>query len=379
MKKSYFIIVIILSLLTGFLGGMVSQSLLLFNNSKVESSGSDTVFKKILEIRESKISLEEKVSNLLDSLNSSLVDLYLKTNKVPLSSDLMGTMAVLSADGWLITSKHIFDPQSLNLKGKELNNYKVKAKDNKTYSIKQIVPDPITSLIFLKTDLLGYSSLPLGEEQEVKISEDVFTVRDGSTFFTKISNLNFNSFSELGDYIHSSEIFFRFLKTQDSLTGFKGSPLFNLKGELIGIIEDDYVIPLDYIKDQISRVLKEKKISRSYLGVQYLDLSEIRVRDIKPDLNSGALIISKKILQEVYGPKISSFFSYGILKNSPAQKAGLREGDIIVKVEDEELNDQKSLVDLIQQYRPRQKIKLEIWRNNQSKEIIVELGEKKEE
>jgi S1-C subfamily serine protease len=146
----------------------------------------------------------------------------------------------------------------------------------------------------------------------------------------------------------------------------EGTPLFGLRGELIGITNsgENKANPTSFWQKNFFTLIKNEEIKRPYLGVHYLDLSSSpgMEKNFSQNKTAGALIWSDKALGIA-----------GVIKNSPAEKAGLRDGDIILKINSEELTAKTNLADIVADYAPGIKIRLTISRNEEEKTVEAEL------
>jgi serine protease Do len=191
---------------------------------------------------------------------------------------------------------------------------------------------------------------------------------------TRIVNLDYEPAPEKKDLIKSSEKFSKFILLKDVFKK-AGDPLFNLNGEIIGLITSSNsgsdlktALPVNYIKSAFTDILKYKKIERSFLGVNYIDLASVLglKNEISQGLERGALLYENKDL------KIKA-----VTPESPAASAGLKSGDIILKVDDEELSSRRDLTSIIQEYQAGDSIDLSVLRDGKEQTIKIKLEELK--
>jgi serine protease Do len=149
-----------------------------------------------------------------------------------------------------------------------------------------------------------------------------------------------------------------------------GGPVVDFNGDVVGIaneVEKDgekvgFVVPVDQIKPIMDEVIQKGSIERPFLGAYYLSINrEIALLNNLP-VNKGALVYS-----------FSGQQGLAVIKNSPADKAGVKIGDIITKVEDTEVNLENSLAEIISSYNPGEEINLEILRGGETKNLKVVL------
>ena len=155
--------------------------------------------------------------------------------------------------------------------------------------------------------------------------------------------------------------------------GNSGGALFNLNGELIGIntaIATDgfsranagvgFAIPINMVKRVIEDLISDGKVTRGWLGVSIQDVDEGMAKALKLKGRKGAIISQ-------------------VIKNSPAEDAGCKEQDVIIKVDGEKVDDSSKLNNLISAGRPNDKTRLTLIRAGSEKNITVTLGTRPDE
>ena len=169
-----------------------------------------------------------------------------------------------------------------------------------------------------------------------------------------------------------SETLTNLLQTDAAINqGNSGGPLVNASGEVIGIntaiaggaAENiGFAIPVNDIKGLIKSVLEKGKLERPYLGIRYVSLDEDAAEAYDLEQTSGAYIVPQGNRRQE-----------SILPDSPAAKAGLKEGDIITKIAGQEINDKSSLTSLIAQHAVGETIEVTILRDGNKQTIKVTL------
>jgi len=154
--------------------------------------------------------------------------------------------------------------------------------------------------------------------------------------------------------------------------GNSGGPLLNLKGEAIGVNfamakgaqNIGFSIPINAVKKDIEEVKKYGKITYPFLGVRYVLINEKIKEQNGLSVDYGALIVRGSRGEEA------------VIPGSPAEKANLQEGDIILSFNGEKITAQNSLAKIIRKYKPGDKVTLEILRGEKKKTVEVVLGER---
>jgi len=363
--------IVVLSVLFGFAAGMVGG---LIVNTYFMSQKDVSLPQYFTVKKEERTKEEEKAPNrqLIETLIPSVVSIYEK--KVPggsiesqfyLPQDLKGGGVILTNDGWIITSELLIEGGS--------KEYVVVTHEKKVYPVLKVILDSACQIAFLKIEAENLLAVNLGGNENLDFNEAVLAMSSGGTMVaTNIENLSYQKAEKFSDLIISSEKFYKFILIKNNLPlFFQGSPLFDLKGSLQGIIlspsnEDEevrLVMPLDYFKTSITSVLKYGTLKRPTLGVNYIDLAGPLTQaqgEVGQEGSMGAL---------VYGMnKIPA-----VLPKSPAQKNGIKKGDIILEVEGVEVNHKNSLTEFVQEYRAGDKINLLILRDGEELQTLVEL------
>lgn len=168
----------------------------------------------------------------------------------------------------------------------------------------------------------------------------------------------------------SSEQLSNLIQTDAAINpGNSGGPLVSITGEVIGINTAvsqgaegiGFAIPINEARGLIKGVLETGSIERAYLGVRYVMLSSEVAKYYELEQTAGAYVISGSD-------------GTAVAANSPAEKAGLKEGDIITKVNDATLNARTSLVSELSQFGPDDEVRLTILRDGREQGITVTLG-----
>jgi len=299
------------------------------------------------------------------SATNFLDQLYIK-------EELLGRGSVLTSDGWFITYMGIVNDYT--------KDTLVIIFDSQIYDVEKIEFDLASHVVFLKVNAQNLPVNRLGESADMQAGDIVFLSRTDNMVINYLEDIHYINVVEREDLLRSSEEHYNFFLLQNNVgDDFVGSPVFNNQGEIIGILTNKnnnrLVIPISHFYGFIADVLRGEEISRPYLGVKFIDLSQsvglakedgaYNIRGIKLDSLAGAFIYNSPVLVNA------------IVSKSPAMEAGLLPKDLIIKVEDIVVNEFNNLTSLIQEYNPGDKIKLTVLRVGEEKEILieVELGE----
>ena len=276
--------------------------------------------------------------------------------QIYLPNDFLGNGIILTSDGLICTTDHVIK----NLKG----NYYVVTDDNQIYQTQGLTQDPYSNLIFLKIETNNLSVVEFAQKEGLSVTDDVFVFRrvEGgglSVSLGNIENLSYREISSVDDVIESTESLSVYIRLTHGLKPeYLSAPLFNNQGKVVGLgildestEEINKVIPSSAIATALNQYLKTGKITRTYFGINYIDLSKnINVpENLSQGYTNGILI---------YGD-INRGFS-AVLVNSPAEQAALKKGDIILKMENYDIDQNKNFTELVQSYQPEEVIELQI-------------------
>lgn len=272
--------------------------------------------------------------------------------KGAMKTHALGSGFVINEDGLILTNNHVIEKAS---------EIKVKLDSGKEYDAKVVGRDPKTdlALIRVKPDSDFPEPVHMGDSDAIRVGDWVMAVGNpfglGQTVTTGI-------ISAKGRIIGAGP-YDDFLQTDAAINpGNSGGPLFNMKGEVIGINTAiiaqgqniGFTIPINLAKELLPQ-LKAGKIVRGWLGVM--------IQDITPDLAKSFG------LKEAKGVLISD-----VTEGSPAAKAGLKRGDVVKGFDGHEVENAHTLSRLVAATQPDRKAKVDIIRDGKEKSIEVTIG-----
>ena len=278
-----------------------------------------------------------------------------------------GTGFIVSSDGLILTNKHVVSDKDAE--------YVVIMTDNKEYNAKVLARDPVQDLAIMKIEGgNSFKPLKLGSVDDIQIGQTVIAIGNALGRFQ--NTVSVGVISGLGRTIVATGPDFATERLEDIIQtdtainrGNSGGPLINLKGEVVGIntavsTEGEnigFAISIDKAKRSIEQVKTLGRISYPYMGVRYIILNKeiSKARDIEVDY--GALIVGDD--------------EPAVVDGSPAQKAGIKEGDIILEINGEKITEDNSLAKIISKYNPFESLNLKILRDGQEIYLNIILGE----
>lgn len=280
-----------------------------------------------------------------------------------------GTGIIVSADGYVLTNRHVISSAS--------DIRVVNSQGERFEGVELIGSDPLNDIAILKID--NAKDLPvaeLGDSGTVRVGQSVFAI--GNSLGQYQNTVTSGIISGLGrpvtaasDSLGTSvESLTDLLQTDAAINpGNSGGPLINMAGQVIGIntaIASDaqglgFAIPINATKGIVRGAIKTGSIQKAYLGVQYVAITP----DVRAEFN----------LSEKQGALVrGSGSQQAVVAGGPADKAGIRDGDIITKVDDRVVGEQGGLGSLVAAFLPDEKIKLTIVRDGKTQTIELTLG-----
>ena len=269
----------------------------------------------------------------------------------------MGSGVIISPEGYIVTNNHVVQ---------EADNITVTLNDKRVYKASLIGTDPNTDLALIRIDEKNLPSLVYGNSDDVKIGEWVLAVGNPfnltSTVTAGIVSAKARDINILG----SQSSIESFIQTDAAVNpGNSGGALVNTKGELIGInaaiasgtgnyVGYSFAIPVNIVKKVAEDLMKYGKIQRAYLGIYYREVDDQFAKD------NG--------LAEVKGVYVDD-----VVAGGAADKAGIRKGDIIVRMGNNGINSRSELNEFIAQHNPGDKIMVNLFRDGQEISVPVTL------
>ncbi|MCK9393425.1 trypsin-like peptidase domain-containing protein, partial [bacterium] len=249
--------------------------------------------------------------------------------------------------------------------------------NGKEYKARILSRDPVQDLAILKVDSSDkFKPLSLGDASSIRIGQTAIAIGNALGEFQ--NTVSVGVISGLGRTITASsggasETLEDTIQTDAAINqGNSGGPLLNLKGEVVGINTAvssvgqglGFAISIDKAKKDIEQTKATGKISYPFLGIRYVLLDEKVAKLKKVSVSYGALILKGSGKGEV-----------AVTKNSPAEKAGLKEGDIVLEVNGEKISTSNSLSKIISKYKPGDKVSFKILSGTSQSVKVVTLGE----
>src|SRR5262245_61745873 len=275
----------------------------------------------------------------------------------PLVPSGHGSGVIVSPDGYILTNNHVVD---------EAEQVDVELSDRRLFRAKVIGKDAPSDVAVIKIDATNLPTLAFGDSDKVEVGDLVLAIGNplniGQTVTMGIISAKGRK-SPMG-----SEIFEDFLQTDAAINrGNSGGALVNLRGELIGIpsqilsqtggnIGIGFAIPTAMARYVMDQLVRGSKVQRGKLGITISPLSPQIAEQFGYKGTSGALV------QDVEA-------------GQPADRAGVKPGDIITEFQGQRIDDDSQLRNLVAQTAPGTSVKLKIWRDGSEREVSATLTE----
>lgn len=342
--------------------GIKGDSPLNINRSRTE--------KVVVEESSAIISASEKIKSSVVSITAestaSSNDIFGFATQGDTSS---GSGFIVTSDGIIVTNKHVVSDEKAT--------YTVFLADGKKYSAKVLARDPYNDLAFVKIEARSLPVADLGDSDQLKVGQWVIAVGNplgeyqNSVTVGIVSGKN-RAVSPSDPSTGQTEQLDNLIQTDASIfPGNSGGPLVNLQGKVVGINtakgQDQglgFAIPINSIKNALESVKNLGKIVRPMLGVSFVPVTSELAKNYNLPVDYGAL---------VYAPQGQA----AVVDGSPAAKAGLQMGDVIIEVNGDRVDENDSLRSLLGKYQPNDEVKLKLMRDRKEKTITVKLAEMK--
>ncbi len=328
---------------------------------------------------------EERVINVVKEATPAVVSIVI-TKEVTVYSDYglffripqgtekrqvgAGSGFIVSSDGMILTNKHVVEDEKAE--------YTIITNDDKEYPVKILARDPVQDIAILKieSNVNTFPTLRLGKVSSIQIGQTAIAIGNALGQFQ--NTVSVGVISGLGRTVTASsgtttERLEDIIQTDAAINpGNSGGPLLNLMGEVIGINTAvaasgeniGFAIPIDKAIRGIEQIKSTGKISYPFLGIRYVLIDESVAKRLELPVSYGVLITKGETINEK-----------AITPDSPAQKAGLQENDIILEMNGQLINKNNSLASLISKHNPGDTVSLKILRNGTELLKNVVLGE----
>ena len=283
-----------------------------------------------------------------------------------------GSGFIVDKSGVILTNRHVvIDPKA---------EYVVVLNDKRKFKAKVIARDQINDIAIIKINEKNLPILELGDSSNLELGQTVIAI--GNTLGNFENTVSVGVVSGLSRKIKAVDALEQKVQTLKGLIqidaainpGNSGGPLINSQGKIIGInaamvfgAENvGFAIPVNAAKKDLTDLKKYGKIRQPFLGLRYVPINKKMQEDYDLPVSYGALVIS----EEIPGGE-------AVIPGGPAEKAGVKEADIVLEIQDKKVTLKNPLQDILQEFKVGDKIKLKILRNNGEASLKAILADKK--
>jgi len=269
----------------------------------------------------------------------------------------LGSGVVVSPQGYILTNNHVVEAA---------DEIEVALADGRKAPAKVVGADPETDLAVIKIDVPNLPAITLGRIEQAQVGDPVLAI--GNPFGVG-QTVTMGIISALGRNHLGINTFENFIQTDAAINpGNSGGALIDTNGNLLGIntaiysrsggsLGIGFAIPVSTVKTVMESIINTGQVVRGWIGVEPQDITPELAESFGLTRKTGAIIA-------------------GVLRDSPADKAGLKPGDILVAVEGKPVTDTTEMLNLIAQLTPGNKAKFTILRRNQESEMQVTIGKR---
>jgi serine protease DegQ len=269
----------------------------------------------------------------------------------------LGSGVIVSSEGYILTNQHVVDGA---------DQIEIALADGRTTTAKVIGVDPETDLAVLKVNLTNLPTITLGRMDQTRVGDVVLAI--GNPFGVG-QTVTMGIVSALGRNHLGINTFENFIQTDAAINpGNSGGALVDVNGNLLGIntaiysrsggsLGIGFAIPVSTARSVLESIITTGSVTRGWIGVEPQDVTPEIAESFGLEQKSGAIVA-------------------GVLKNGPADRAGIKPGDILVSVDGQDITDTTRLLNLIAQIKPGSNAKIHLVRKNREVDLDVMIGKR---
>ncbi|MCX6765957.1 MAG: trypsin-like peptidase domain-containing protein [Candidatus Moranbacteria bacterium] len=276
-----------------------------------------------------------------------------------------------SSGGMIVTNRHVVEDTQAD--------YTVVTNDGKEYTAQVLARDPVRDIAVIKIEGNNFPVLKLGDSDALRVGQTVIAIGNSLGEFSNtvskgiISGLKRNVTA--GSSFGQTEQLSNIIQTDAAINpGNSGGPLLDIGGNVIGVnvamaqgAENiGFALPINQVKKVIEQVESKGEISIPFLGVRYVIIDNAIKEQNNLPFDYGVLVIRGERMTDL-----------AVVPDSPADKAGIIENDIILEIGGNKITQDSQLGDLIAKYNVGDTVTLKVWHKGETKEVKVTLDERK--
>ncbi len=272
----------------------------------------------------------------------------------------IGSGFVVGEGGLIVTNKHVVADTEAK--------YRVITKDDKTYDVVKIYRDPTNDLAILKIDAIGLKAVELGDSSKIKVGQLAIAI--GTALGEFRNTVTTGVISGIGRGITAGSPFEGYVERLDNVIqtsaainpGNSGGPLLNSSGQVIGVnaaVSGDgqnigFALPINVVRDALANFNQTGQFNRPFIGIRYKTIAKDLA--VLNDVPEGAYVVE-------------------VVSGSPAEKAGIKQGDIVTKIDDVRLSGASAeLSKVVAKKKVGDSISVTLWRDGKEQTVKLTLG-----
>ncbi|AOJ67489.1 MULTISPECIES: Do family serine endopeptidase [Burkholderia] len=269
----------------------------------------------------------------------------------------LGSGVIVSSEGYILTNQHVVDGA---------DQIEVALADGRTATAKVIGSDPETDLAVLKINMTNLPTITLGRSDQARVGDVVLAI--GNPFGVG-QTVTMGIISALGRNHLGINTFENFIQTDAPINpGNSGGALVDVNGNLLGIntaiysrsggsLGIGFAIPVSTARNVLESIITTGAVTRGWIGVEPQDVTPEIAESFSLAQKSGAIVA-------------------GVLQGGPADKAGIKPGDILVSIDGEEITDTTKLLNVVAQIKPGTPAKVHVVRKGKELDVTVVIGKR---
>ncbi len=284
-------------------------------------------------------------------------------NAIP--SEGVGSGIIFDKNGWILTNRHVVSGS---------DTLRVQLKDGREFAGTIYGIDTLTDLAIVKIDAKDLPTAPIGDSSALKVGQT--TIAIGSPLGTYSSTVTSGILSATGRSIDvNGGRINNLLQTDTAINpGNSGGPLLDAGGNVIGINTAiatnangiGFAIPVNIARPIMEQAIAGQQLARPYIGIRYEMLTLARATELKLSVHEGAYVDG--------GTDTNGQTQAAVVAGGPADKAGVKQGDIITTIEGQTIDTEHPLDSVLTQFAPGRTVTIGLLRNGSKIEVQLTLG-----
>ena len=269
----------------------------------------------------------------------------------------LGSGVIVSSQGLILTNNHVVEAA---------DEIEIALADGRTMPGRVVGTDPETDLAVIKVDMKNLPAITFGRSEQTNVGDIVLAIGNPYGIGETVTQ---GIISALGRNHLGINTFENFIQTDAPINpGNSGGALIDADGNLVGInsaifsrdggsLGIGFAIPVSLAKQVMEQIIRQGSVTRGWIGIEAQDITPELAESFKLKTARGSLIA-------------------GILRNSPADRAGLKPGDILLEINGREVTDSSTMLNLISALKPEKPAALKIMRDQNEMNIAITVGKR---